>query len=240
MQPVLPQLVGRYAIFDEIASGGMASVHIGRLIGPAGFSRTVAIKRMHPHIAKEPEFVAMFVDEARMAARISHPNVVPTLDVVQSGKELLLVMEYVQGASLAHLLRHGRRLGLVNEPRLIVPILVGVLRGLHAAHEAKSAMGEPMHLVHRDVSPHNIMVGVDGVPRVFDFGVAKARGRLRTTQDGKVKGKLAYMAPEQLAGEAVDRRSDIYAAGVVLWEGLAGRRLFEGDTDAQIYAQVLG
>ncbi|MBW2528109.1 MAG: protein kinase [Deltaproteobacteria bacterium] len=217
----------------------MAKVHLGRLIGPVGFSRTVAIKRLHPGYAKDPEFVSMFVDEARLAARIRHPNVVPVLDVVRTEDELFLVMEYIQGESLERLMTLARRRGLPIDPKYVVAIMLGVLHGLHAAHEATGESGDLLNIVHRDVSPQNVMVGTDGVPRVFDFGIAKARGRLQTTEKGQVKGKLQYMSPEQLSGGAIRREADIYAAGVVLWEALTGRPLFRGETDMMLLAQVL-
>ena len=231
--------IGRYALFGELASGGMATVHLGRFLGPVGFARTVAIKRLHPQFAKDPDFVSMFLDEARLAARIRHPNVVPTLDVESLEGELFLVMEYVEGESLASLLRRSKAQGTTPPLSVSVAVMVAVLHGLHAAHEATSERGEPLHIVHRDVSPQNILVGVDGVARVLDFGVAKAAWRLQTTQDGQLKGKLAYMAPEQLESTDVDRRLDVYAASVVTWEALTGRRLFQGDTP-QILAQLTG
>jgi tRNA A-37 threonylcarbamoyl transferase component Bud32 len=231
------RVIGRYQLFDEIASGGMATVHFGRMTGVAGFARTVAIKRLHPQYAKSPEFVAMLIDEARLAARIRHPNVVSTLDIVAEDGEMLLVMDYVQGVTLSHLLRDVG--GELVPPPIAVGIITGALYGLHAAHEATSETGEPLHVVHRDVSPQNIIVGNDGVPRVADFGIAKAAGRLQTTQDGHVKGKTAYMAPEQIRQRTVDRRADVYAAGVVLWETLSGRRLFTGDSTAAIMNAVL-
>lgn len=234
-----PLLLGRYALYDELASGGMATVHLGRLLGPVGFARTVAIKRLHPQHAKDPEFVAMFLDEARLAARIRHPNVVATLDVVATSGEVFLVMEYVAGESLASLL------GAVSRAKERIPlsfavhIASGALQGLHAAHEATNEKGEPLHLVHRDVSPHNVLVGTDGVARVLDFGVAKAAGRLQTTDEGRIKGKISYMAPEQLAGRGVSARTDIFAASVVLWEALTGRRLFHGADPGEIVGKVL-
>jgi serine/threonine-protein kinase len=233
------KIIGRYALFDEIASGGMATVHLGRLLGAAGFSRTVAIKRLHPQFAKDPDFVDMLVDEARLAARIRHPNVVPTLDVVQTEGELFLVMEYVQGEALSQVLRRARREGKTLEISMAVRILADVLHGLHAAHNARGESGEPLSIVHRDVSPHNILVGVNGVARVFDFGIAKASGRLQTTREGQIKGKLPYMAPEQVRGEPVGPETDVYAAGVVLWEALASRRLFDAETEAALLKQVL-
>ncbi len=225
----MPRTIGRYALYNEIASGGMASVHLGRLVGPVGFARTVAIKRLHPHLASNEDFVTMFVDEARLAARIQHPNVVAMLDVVLLPPELFLVMEYVHGESLARLARAARKRGEAIPVRIASAVMIGALHGLHAAHEAKNERGEPMHLVHRDVSPQNVLVGVDGAARIADFGVAKATGRLQSTTEGQLKGKAAYLSPEQVAGEKLDRRTDVYAASVVLWELLAGRRLFHAD-----------
>jgi len=234
-----PEVVGRYSLFGKVASGGMATVHLGRLLGPVGFSRTVAIKKLHAHLAQDPDFVLAFVDEARLAARIQHPNIVSTLDVVSEKGQLLLVMEYVMGESLLRLLSAVRARGDLVPPKIAASIVSSALHGLHAAHEAKNDRGQPLEIVHRDVSPHNIMVGSDGVTRVLDFGVAKAMGRMQATGDGVVKGKVAYMAPEQVRGERVDRRCDVYAAGVVLWETLTGRRLFHGETQVETFARVM-
>jgi serine/threonine protein kinase len=238
-RPPLPHIVGRYALYGEIAAGGMATVHYGRLTGPVGFSRTVAIKRLHAQFAKNPDFVSMFLDEARLAARIRHPNVVQTLDVVALEGELFLVMDYVQGESLHRLLRAARTKKQPIAPAIASAIVCGALHGLHAAHEATSEQGEPLGIVHRDVSPQNVLVGADGIPRVLDFGVAKAEGRITTTRDGQVKGKLAYMAPEQLRRGTIDRRTDVFAAGIVLWESLTLRRLFHGDSEGNVVTSVL-
>jgi serine/threonine-protein kinase len=223
------RVLGRYLLGEPIAAGGMATVHLGRLLGPAGFSRTVAVKRLHAHLATNPEFVQRFVDEARIASRVRHGNVVQTLDVVVIDEELLLVLDYVHGESFARLRRLASAAGKAIPPNVASGIVIGVLRGLHAAHEAKSAKGTPLDLVHRDVSPQNILVGADGVARVLDFGIAKAAGRIAETLTRDIKGKLAYMPPEQVAGADLDRRSDLFAAGVILWEALAGERLFRGD-----------
>jgi serine/threonine-protein kinase len=228
-------VVGRYAIYAEIASGGMASVHLGRLLGPVGFSRTVAIKRLHAHLAKDPEFTAMFLDEARLAARIRHPNVVSTLDVGASKGELFLVMDYVHGESLAQLLRNVDRIPIGITGNLIS----GMLQGLHAAHEARSDRGEPLGIVHRDVSPPNLLVGMDGAPRLVDFGVAKAMGRVTTTRGGEIKGKIAYMAPEQVLGKHVTRQTDVWGAGAVLWQMLTGQRLFRQTNDAETLFKIV-
>jgi eukaryotic-like serine/threonine-protein kinase len=234
-----PRIIGRYELHAKIASGGMATVHLGRLTGAVGFARTVAIKRLHPHFTEDPDFVSMFMDEARLAARIRHPNVVPTLDVVEADGELFVVMEYVQGETLARL----RRTMIAKRERVPLPVAAaifsGVLHGLHAAHEAKNERGEPLGIVHRDVSPQNIIVGVDGTPRVLDFGVANASGRLQTTREGQLKGKLSYMAPEQVQGAKTTRQTDVYAAGVVLWETLTNQRLFQEENDAAVLNKIL-
>lgn len=231
--------IDRYELYDVIASGGMATVHLGRLLGPAGFGRTVAIKRLHPHLSKEADFVTMLTDEARVTGRIGHPNIVPTLDVVASQGELFLVMEYVPGLTLAALMTNAAQQGERMPAPIACAIMASVLRGLDAAHEARDENGRPLEVVHRDVSPQNILVGADGVARLLDFGIAKAAGRLHTTRDGQLKGKLGYMAPEQLGARAVDRRTDIYAASVVLWEALTGERLFDGDDAATIFGNVM-
>ena len=234
-----PVTIGRYAIHDRLAAGGMASVHVGRLLAEKGFSRTVAIKRLHPQYALDPEFVGMFLDEARLAARIRHPNVVQTIDVVVDDAEVFLVMDYIEGDSLAHLFRATIARSERISPAHAVALIGPVLRGLHAAHEARDDHGDPLGIVHRDVSPQNVHVGTDGVPRILDFGVAKALGQSHTTQDGQIKGKLAYMSPEQIRGVGVDRRTDVFAASVVLWETLTGRRLFKGDGEANVMHLVL-
>jgi serine/threonine protein kinase len=233
--------VGRYVIYGELAAGGTASVHLGRLVGPAGFSRTVAIKRLHPHLATEPEFVTMLIDEAQLASSINHPNVVSSLDVVSDGDEILLVLDYVEGETLAALLRSSRKDRSLRAPRIsvMVRVLTDVLAGLHAAHTAKTPRRRPLHIVHRDVSPQNIMVGFDGIARVLDFGVATAAHRRHSTRPGRIKGKLAYMSPEQVRGEPVDPRTDVFAAGVVLWECLTQRRLFRSEGEEQAKPRVL-
>jgi serine/threonine-protein kinase len=193
------RVIGRYALDAQFACGGMASVHFGRLLGPAGFTKVVAVKRLHPHLAEDPEFSAMLVDEARLAGRIQHPNVAATLDVVSQEGELLVIMEYVRGVSLEKLLARLRKQGGRVPVPVACAIVTGVLYGLHAAHEATGERGEPLGIIHRDVSPPNIIVGAAGIARVVDFGVAKASGRLQVTRPGQLKGKLGYMAPERSA-----------------------------------------
>ena len=231
-------MLGEFALYGEIAAGGMATIHFGRLLAPNGEARTVAIKRLHPQFAKDAEFRTMFLDEARVAVHVTHPNVVTTLDVVGMENELFLVMEYVPGESLSRLIRLTREKKKLIPPRIVAAILAGSLRGLHAAHEARDAAGRPLQIVHRDISPQNVLIGTDGVSRVLDFGVAKAVGRHQQTREGQLKGKIAYMAPEQLNGH-VTPRTDIYAAGVTLWEALTARRLFNADNEAAILGKIL-
>jgi serine/threonine protein kinase len=235
---MMDRVIGRYELGAKIASGGMATVHVGRVLGSIGFTRTVAIKRLHDHFASDPKFVSMFVDEARLATRVRHPNVVPTLDVVLDGGQIFVVLEYVHGeplSRLARLLPPGQKFPMWAASAIVF----GTLLGLHAAHDARNERGEPLRIVHRDVSPQNIVLGPEGVPRVLDFGIAKAMGRLRTTEDREVKGKLGYLSPEQLDGKPLDQRTDVYSASVVLWELITGQRLFPQDDPAPLLYAVM-
>ena len=226
------RVLGRYLIFGEIGSGGSATVHFGRLRGPAGFGRTVALKRLHGHLAADPQHVTQFLAEARLTARIHHPNVVPLLDVIAlPDGELLLVMDYVHGETLGGLLGAARRRATPIPVAVTSAIMTGVLLGLHAAHETVGESGSPLGLVHGDVSPHNIIVGADGSARVLDFGIARVAG---TTIDKKrVMGTPAYMAPERFRDAPFDLRSDLFGAAVVLWEMLTLERLFRGQGEPQ-------
>jgi hypothetical protein len=234
-----PRRVGRYAVFGEIAKGGMATVYYGRLLGPVGFSRTVAVKQLHPQFASDPEFVEGFVQEAKLAARVHHPNVVQTLDVVSQDGEVVLVMDYVHGESLAKLVSAARARQTRIPLRIVATVIASVLWGLHAAHEAKDEHGVPLGLVHRDMSPQNVLVGADGVARVLDFGIAKSEAKAQNTRDGVLKGKLSYMAPEQVrAGSVTDRRVDVYATAVVAWELITLTKLFRADDQFELFSMV--
>ena len=232
--------LGRYEVLTQLASGGMAAVYVARAKGVAGFERLVAIKVLHPHLAYEEEFISMFLDEARLAARIRHPNVVPTLDISDTeGDGFFLVMEYIEGDHFGTLLGAAAK----NGQRLPIPVvskvLIDALGGLGAAHDLTDENGEPLLLVHRDISPHNVMVGVDGISRLTDFGVAKAEKRLTSTRAGQFKGKLAYMSPEQASTGHADQRSDLFSMGIMLWESLTGRRLFRGENNAATLTKIL-
>jgi eukaryotic-like serine/threonine-protein kinase len=229
----------RYELVGELASGGMATVYLARMRRPMGFSRLVAVKCMHPQYAKDPAFASMFVDEARLTAGLRHPNIVPTLDIVADDGHLLLVMDYIEGATVGGLLKAAHQAKARIHTAIAAAVVHDLCLGLHAAHEAHDDDGTPLAIVHRDVSPQNVIVGIDGHARVLDFGVAKARNQVQHSLDNEIKGKIPYMPPEQLCGEALDRRVDVYAAGVVLWEMLVGKRLFEGPSETIIARKVL-
>ena len=232
--------IGRYALFDQFATGGMATVHFGRLDGAGGFSRVVAIKRLLPHLVANREFTDMLLNEARLAARVRHPNVVATLDVVASKGDVLLVLDYVEGEALSTLCR-----AQAKEKREMVPIPIAmgimqdVLHGLLAIHEATDEKGRPLDLVHRDISPPNVLVGVDGVARVLDFGIAKALQHLDESVAGRPMGKMGYMSPEQIHGERLTQRSDVFSAGIVLWELLCMRRMFGAERPEERIESIL-
>lgn len=211
----------------------MAGVYVARALGVAGFERLVAVKVLHPHLAHEEEFISMFLDEARLAARIRHPNVVPTIDISDTPDAgFYLVMEYIEGDHLGALLQRAWKLGKRLPFSVTLRIIVDALEGLGAAHNLTDEAGRPLQLVHRDVSPHNIMVSTDGVARITDFGVAKAEVRLSTTREGQFKGKLAYMAPEHASNGDADQRSDLFSMAIILWESLSGKRLFRAENQA--------
>lgn len=234
-----PKMLGRYLLLEEIAAGGMGSVHLAQLAGPAGFARLVALKTLHPQFASDPEFVAMLFDEARLAGTIRHPNVVPILDVLTDTQPIALVMEYVHGITLGRLQRRARERSAPIPLPMVTSLARDLLEGLHAAHEARGQEGEPLGIVHRDVSPQNVIVDAEGVARILDFGIAKAEGRSAATSNGQVKGKAGYMAPEQVRGKPLDRRADVYAAGIVLWELLTGTRFAEGENPLASMLKIL-
>jgi serine/threonine-protein kinase len=237
-QPIQDRL-DRFELIAELAVGGMGSVYLARLSGAGGFQRLYAIKRLHDHLAKNEDFISMFLDEARLAARIHHPNVVPIVEIDTTEAGYYLVMEYIEGDTVWHLFNRAAKSGKRVPDRVSLRIALDSLAGLHAAHQLTDDDGKPLEIVHRDVSPHNILVGVDGVSRITDFGIARAATRLAVTQSGQLKGKLAYMAPEQARSETVDRRADVFSMGICLWEMLAGQRLFKSEFEADTLDRLL-
>lgn len=237
--PVPPAAAGgRYELLLELASGGMATVYVGRQRGAGGFERLVAIKRMHKHLAESPEVVASFLEEARVASLIRHPNVVSVHDVYEHENELFLVMDFVDGVSVAQLFKAALQNDVKIPRSAALRILAQALHGLHAAHEQRDLSGKALGIVHRDATPHNILLGEDGSVRIADFGVAKAHERNVHTETGVAKGKIAYMSPEQATAKQVDRRTDVFAMGITAIEILSGRRMFEGHTNVQILVAV--
>lgn len=229
----------RYATLLKLASGGMATVWIGTVRGGMGFRQLVAIKKPHPHLLEQPEVRAELLAEAALASSIRHVNVVDVRDVEVRDGEISLIMDYIEGGSVSELLTSSLNGGPRVTPALAVRIMLDALAGLHAAHELVDERGRFVGLVHRDISPQNILVGLDGVARVVDFGVAKFDKKGDMTRDGQLKGKLPYMAPEYLRNEPFDRRADLFALGVVLWETLVAQRLFRGSHDADTLQKVL-
>ena len=232
-------VIGRYLLHRQIARGGMATIHIARLVGDEGFTRIVAAKRLHPEFAEDQDFVSMFLDEARIASKVHHRNVVPVLDVVTTGDEVVLVQEYVHGAPLHWLLRTAHEAKTHVPINIAVSVATQVLAGLQAAHETTDELGTALDVVHRDVSPQNIMIATDGTARLLDFGIAKATMAAHVTRQGMFKGKLAYSAPEQIRGNAT-QQSDIYSLSVVLWELLVGHRLHNSaQSEGELIAEVM-
>jgi len=232
LQEIQPgQTLGRYEFLVPIAEGGMASVWAARLKGTRGFSKTVAVKTMLPSVSDDPQFEQMFLDEAQIASRIRHPNVVEILDLGEQDEVLYLVMEWVDGEPLSNLRRAAAKAGGI--PRSIaVRLVADACAGLHAAHELKDEAGQLVGLVHRDISPQNLLITFDGVVKIVDFGVAKAAGRSTgQTTAGQVKGKPPYMSPEQALGDAVDRRTDVFALGIILYQLTTGKHPFRGESD---------
>lgn len=227
--------IGKYVLCGELARGGMATIFIGHAVGS---TRPLAIKTMNVH-GSSPELITMFLDELALAGSVKHRNIVQTIEVVSTDDDLCLVMEYVEGETVSKLVRACREQNLVLPIPIVAGIVCSALQGLHAVHEATDATGKPLEIIHRDVSPQNIVVGVDGVTRLLDFGVAKAAVRLQQTRTGELKGKVAYMAPEQLDRHEVSRSTDLYAMAIVLWEALTGKRLFEAETEGQLVRRVM-
>ncbi len=230
--------LGRYRVVEEIGVGGMASVHLARMDGPGGFQKWVAIKRIHPHLIADESFIQMFLDEARIAARISHPNVATVFELGRHGNTYWIAMEYLHGEPLREVMRRTEEVGGPMPPEIASRIIADAAEGLHSAHELLGKNGEKLNLIHRDVTPHNLFVTYEGATKVVDFGIAKCNSRMSSTRAGTLKGKLAYMSPEQVQGESIDRRTDIFALGVVLWELTTGQRLFRVDGDLATLAKV--
>jgi eukaryotic-like serine/threonine-protein kinase len=227
-----PRTLGRYHLLAKLATGGMAEIHLARQTGIQGFERLVVLKQILPNLASEPHFLEMFLDEARITVQLNHPNIIQTYDLGEEGGVYYMALEYLEGESLAYLTREASRQHHRLAPHLAAAIVAAVADGLAYAHAFATPDGKPLGIVHRDVSPQNIIVLFNGGVKLVDFGVAKAASRMSQTRAGVLKGKISYMSPEQCSGGAVDRRSDIFSLGVVLWGLLTGQRLFRRDNEA--------
>ncbi len=233
------QTIGRYQLLARLASGGMAEIYLARQTGIGGFEKLVVVKRILPHLAKEKTFVEMFLDEAVIAAQLNHPNIVQIYDLGQADENYYIAMEYLEGESLGHLASEGTRLAKPLPPGLAAGIVAQICDGLAYAHTFEDEQGRALGIVHRDISPHNVIVLISGMVKVVDFGIAKAATKAHQTKVGTLKGKLAYMSPEQCMGSKVDARSDIFSLGVVLWELLTRKRLFKRDVEPAMIRAIM-
>ena len=233
-----PQTFGRYTILGKLGSGGMADALLAMLDGGLGFQKVVVVKRMHASLGRDEHFVKMFLDEARLAAKLNHPNVVTTSEVGETDGQYFIAMEYLEGLSLDRIARRYIQSGDNVPLGLLLRALCDCLEGLHHAHELRDFDGTHLAVVHRDVTPSNLFVTSDGIAKVLDFGIAKAATQDEATRTGMLKGKLAYMAPEQFFSAPIDRRADLWSMGVVIWEMTTGRRLFKGPNDAATYKNI--
>ena len=227
--------IGKYVVRRKLAEGGMAEIYLAAALGPEGFEKDVVIKRVRPGLGGDPEFVRMFIAEARVASRLNHANLVHIFDFDKHEDTYYLAMEYVRGHSLWELRRRCQERGVAIPPMLVAQIGMEIARGLAYAHRL-TENGQTLNLVHRDVTPHNVLLSFDGAVKLTDFGIAKAGSHATTS--GMLKGKFAYMSPEQARGDAVDPRTDVFALGVTLWELLTGARLFEGEGDVAVLRAV--
>jgi serine/threonine protein kinase len=235
--------LGKYELVRLLAAGGMAEIHLAHESGMEGFEKLVVLKRILPHLSADADFVRMFLREARLAATLHHPNIVEMFDFGQEDGSYFMVMEYVRGRDLGEVVRTAARAGRGLALADALAIVVGVAQGLHHAHEQCAPDGNPLGIVHRDISPSNVLITFDGCIKVCDFGIAKAvasRGKTGAgTERGIVRGKIEYMSPEQCRNEPLDRRSDIFAIGILLYELTTGQRLFRGQSDYEILHQIV-
>jgi eukaryotic-like serine/threonine-protein kinase len=231
--------IGKYKLVRLIASGGMAEVYLARQAGAAGFEKLVCLKRILPHLARDRQFVEMFLNEARLAARLDHPNIVSIFDLGEANGNYFIAMEFIDGPSLRAVAKRAHERGERLPIAEVVKIVSMAAGGLHYAHDLAGPDGKPLGLVHRDISPDNILVHRNGMAKLVDFGIAKAANSSGMTRTGTLKGKVAYMPPEQLRGDALDRRADVFALGVVLYEMLGGKRPWEGDSEVSLIGRIM-
>ncbi|MFL5319479.1 MAG: serine/threonine protein kinase [Myxococcaceae bacterium] len=229
---------GKYTLLDRIAVGGMAEIFLARQAGLEGFEKTIVIKRIRPHLSKQPAFVKMFLNEAKLAAQLNHPNIVQIYDLGKIGESYFIAMEYIFGRDMRRIIPKADTMGIPFPMVYALKIASSVCEGLYYAHGKVDLYGNPLNIVHRDVTPENIFVSFDGTVKVLDFGIAKAANQIEQTKAGEIKGKLSYMSPEQCMGKALDQRSDLFSLGTVLYEWLTGFKLFTGESEVAILKSI--
>ena len=233
-----PVKFGKYTLIDRIAVGGMAEIFLARQAGLEGFEKTIVIKRIRPHLSKQANFVKMFLNEAKLAAQLNHPNIVQIYDLGKIGESYFIAMEYIFGRDMRRIIPKADTLGIPFPMVYALKIASSVCEGLYYAHQKTDLYGNPLNIVHRDVTPENIFVSFDGTVKVLDCGIAKAANQIDQTRAGEIKGKLSYMSPEQCMGKSLDMRSDLFSLGVVLYEWLTGFKLFTGDSEVAVLKSI--
>jgi serine/threonine-protein kinase len=229
---------GKYTLIDRVAVGGMAEIFVAHQSGLAGFEKIIVIKRIRPHLSNQANFVKMFLNEAKLAAQLTHPNIVQIYDLGKIADSYFIAMEYIFGRDMRRIIPKADELGIPFPMVYALKIASSVCEGLYYAHQKCDPYGNPLHLVHRDVTPENIFVSFDGTVKILDFGIAKAANQFEQTKAGEIKGKLSYMSPEQCMGTSLDCRSDIFSLGVALYEWLTGFKLFTGDSEVAILKSI--
>src|SRR3954454_11623872 len=236
--PKVSTKFGKYTLVDRIAVGGMAEIFLARQAGLEGFEKTIVIKRIRPHLSKQASFVKMFLNEAKLAAQLNHPNIVQIYDLGKISESYFIAMEYIFGRDMRRIIPKADSMGIPFPMVYALKIASSVCEGLFYAHQKVDLYGNPLSIVHRDVTPENIFVSFDGTVKVLDFGIAKAANQIEQTRAGEIKGKLSYMSPEQCMGRPLDQRSDLFSLGVVLYEWLTGFKLFTGESEVAILKSI--
>ncbi|MFN7133683.1 MAG: serine/threonine protein kinase [Myxococcales bacterium] len=233
-----PRRFGKYTLIDRIAVGGMAEIFLARQAGLEGFEKTIVIKRIRPHLSNQKSFVKMFLNEAKLAAQLNHPNIVQIYDLGKIGETYFIAMEYIFGRDMRRIIPKADSMGIPFPMVYALKIASSVCEGLYYAHQKTDLYGNPLNIVHRDITPENIFVSFDGTVKVLDFGIAKAANQIEQTRAGEIKGKLSYMSPEQCMGKPLDHRSDLFSLGVVLYEWVTGFKLFTGESEVSILKSI--
>ncbi len=234
-----PTSFGKYTLIDRIAVGGMAEIFLAQQAGLDGFEKTIVIKRIRPHLSKQTSFVRMFLNEAKLAAQLNHPNIVQIYDLGRIAESYFIAMEYIFGRDMRRIIPKADSLEIPFPMVYALKIASSVCEGLYYAHQKADPYGNPLNIVHRDVTPENVFVSFDGTVKILDFGIAKAANQIEQTGAGEIKGKLSYMSPEQCRGIPLDCRSDLFSLGVVLFEWLTGFKLFTGDSEVAIMKSII-